>query len=113
MRAETLLNCAMKAFPEYHWHVDHAGGGDVFCTHIKVDSLENPIKLEPQNWLHFTLETAHDQMALQIALEKEGWQFWWWNDEFYASQYETDTPDVKTSNTKPALLAACVESTQE
>lgn len=62
--------------------------------------------------LVFDLENKSWQMDLQIALEKEGWEFKYWSgtEEFVAESPADEKPYL-TAKTKPDLLAQCVEST--
>lgn len=61
---EELLAAARKAYPEYEWTIEHFTSGPV-CHRYGSPRL-----------IFFDLEKhLADQMALQIALEKDGWTF--------------------------------------
>lgn len=101
MRAETAIKCAQKAYPGTKW-ARFVDGYNV------VDEDRD---------CSFRLSSLEDQMALQIALEKEGWHFGWRNYEpvelfeawkgFYGFQN-----GVLFAGTKAELLSKCVEAGQ-
>lgn len=90
---ELLLKAARKAYPGNKW-VSYRGGcaidGDGSCS--------------------FSLESLADQMALQIALEREGWEFWYWKDDDTFRAWKLHCGEESLgAKTKPELLLSCIE----
>lgn len=101
IKPETLLKCARKAHPpNYEWWI---ADGDIRGRGFWNDDQELGFATS------FDIKRQADQMALQIALEKEGICFYFIDGEFIAMRGFGVDFERKEAKTKPELLARIVE----